>query len=143
MISRNNVLSKFADFTRVAEPILYLHDDEAYADSLDMMEYLMELVGEDHARPENLLITLLGQAIKDYESCDEEIVSFERAIQEGKPDVAMLRFIIEQNSLTLSDLPEIGHKSLVSKILSGERHLTKSHIEKLCKRFYLDPALFF
>ena len=76
MISKSNVLTKFVDFTRVAGPILYLHDDDAYADSLNMVEYLMELVGEDHERPENLLITLLGQAIKDYESCDEEIVAF-------------------------------------------------------------------
>ena len=42
----------------------------------------MELVGEDSERPENLLITLLGQAIKEYESCDEEIVAFDKAMQE-------------------------------------------------------------
>lgn len=143
MISRSNVLNKFADFTRVAAPILYVHNDEAYADSLDMVAYLMELVGEDHERSENLLITILGHAIKEYESHDPEMVAFEREVEVGHSDVAMLRLIIEQNQLTLSDLPEIGHKSLVSKILSGERHLTKSHIEKLCKRFHLDPGLFF
>lgn len=143
MISRSNVLSKFKDFSRVAAPILYLHDDEAYEDALGIVEYLMELVGEDTTKPENLLIALLGQAIKIYESCDEETRLFEKDVSDDKSDTAVLRFLIDQHHLTLSDFPEIGHKSLLSKILSGERNMTKSHIDKLSKRFNLDPSLFF
>lgn len=143
MISRGKILGKFKDFTHVAAPLLYLHDDEAYEDAMNMVEYLMELVGDDHGKPENLFITLLGQAIQEYEARDEEIVNFMKESLKEKADVAVLRFLIEQHNLTLSDLPEIGHKSLVSKILSGDRNLTKSHIDKLTKRFNIDPNLFF
>jgi HTH-type transcriptional regulator/antitoxin HigA len=143
MISQSVVLRKFIDFTRVAAPVLCLHDNSSYEDAMDMVEHLMETVGDDHTKPENLLITLLSQAIKDYESADQQIAIFEHDAMQGQMDVAALRFIINQNNLTLSDLPEIGHKSLVSKILSGERNLTKSHIDKLSKRFHIDPGLFF
>ena len=143
MISESTILRKFSDFTRAAAPILSLQDNEAYEMALNMIENLMELVGEDHSRPENLLISLLAMAIKDYESADEEISEFINKAVEGEADIAVLRFIIDQHQLRLSDLPEIGHKSLVSKILSGERNLTRTHIDKLSKRFHLDPGLFF
>lgn len=143
MISESAILRKFSDFTRVAAPILSLSDDETYETALNMIEHLMELVGEDQNRPENLLISLLANAIKDYESADDETFEFVNKAMEGEADIAVLRFIIDQHQLTLSDLPEIGHKSLVSKILSGERNLTRSHIDKLSKRFHLDPGLFF
>lgn len=38
---------------------------------------------------------------------------------------------------------ESGKKSRVSRILSGERQLTVSHIRALCLRFGLSPSLFF
>ena len=45
--------------------------------------------------------------------------------------------------LVTSDLPEIGSKSLVSKILNGHRRLTIDHIKALSNRFGIDPVLFF
>lgn len=62
---------------------------------------------------------------------------------EVSSDIAVLRVLLDQYHLTLSDLPEIGHKSLVSKILSDDRALTKTHIKKLSQRFNIDPSLFF
>lgn len=143
MISESTILNKFIDFTRVAAPILTLNDNEAYEDALNMIEHLMESVGDDRDKPENLLISLLAKAINDYESSDQNISEFVNNAMEGRNDIAILRLIIDQHQLTLSDLPEIGHKSLISKILSGERKLTRSHIDKLSKRFHLDPGLFF
>lgn len=40
-------------------------------------------------------------------------------------------------------LPEIGSKSVVSRVLSGERNLTKKHIQALSQRFGISPAVFF
>lgn len=143
MISEQVILNKFIDFTKVAAPVLSLNDEKAYGDALVMVEHLMESVGEHTNKPENILIGLLAHAIKEYEDKDAEISDFVNQSMEEQGDVAMLRFIITQHQLTLSDLPEIGHKSLVSKILSGDRNLTRSHIEKLSKRFHIDPGLFF
>lgn len=137
------VLAKFKDFTRVASPLLYLKGVEAYEDALNMVEHLMESVEDNEAGPENLLISLLGHAIKDYEDKQEEWAAFEKEAMGLNSDVAVLRVLLDQYHLTLSDFPEIGHKSLLSKILSGERSLTKTHIKKLSQRFNIDPALFF
>ncbi|HAU1718475.1 TPA: transcriptional regulator [Legionella pneumophila] len=143
MISEQVILNKFIDFTKVAAPVLSLKDEQAYEDALTMMEHLMESVGEERNKPENILIGLLAHAIEEYESKDEEISDFVSQSMSDRGDVALLRMIIDQHQLTLSDLPEVGHKSLISKILSGERNLTRSHIEKLSKRFHIDPGLFF
>jgi len=51
--------------------------------------------------------------------------------------------LMDQNNLGTADLPEIGSKSLVSKILNGHRRLTIDHINSLSKRFGISPALFF
>ncbi len=103
----------------------------------------MESVGEDHSCPENFLISLLQQAIKEFEDKNNEFIAFEKESMDVPSDIAVLRMLLDQYHLTLSDFPEIGHKSLVSIILSGERSLTKSHIKKISQRFNLNPAIFF
>lgn len=143
MISEQAIMKKFIAFTQAAAPILSLKDEQAYEDALMMMEHLLELVGEDEKRPENFLIQWLAQAINDYESRDKDVTDFLNTALAEKNDLALLRMIIDQYELTLSDLPEIGHKSLVSKILSGQRNMTRSHIEKISRRFHIDPGLFF
>jgi HTH-type transcriptional regulator/antitoxin HigA len=143
MIAEQIILNKFNEFTKVATPVLYLKDEQAYEDALMMVEHLMESVGEHADRPENILISLLAHAIKEYEEKDDEVSDFVNQSKDTPRDVSMLRLLLSQHQLKLSDLPEIGHKSLVSKILSGERNLTRAHIEKLSQRFHIDPGLFF
>ncbi|EHF5014944.1 helix-turn-helix domain-containing protein, partial [Enterobacter hormaechei] len=46
-------------------------------------------------------------------------------------------------NLTISDFKdEIGSKSMVSRVLNGQRQLTLNHIKKLAARFGVSPALF-
>jgi HTH-type transcriptional regulator/antitoxin HigA len=55
-----------------------------------------------------------------------------------------LRRLVEHNGMTASELGELlGNRSLGSKILRGERELSKAHIRKLADRFKVSPALFF
>jgi len=52
--------------------------------------------------------------------------------------------LTEKHEFGVADLPEIGSKSLVSRILNGRgQNLTKDHIDALSKRFSVSPALFF
>ena len=54
-----------------------------------------------------------------------------------------LRYLAQQNGLTASALGEIlGNRSLGSKVLRGQRELSKEHIRRLSKRFKVNPALF-
>jgi HTH-type transcriptional regulator/antitoxin HigA len=42
--------------------------------------------------------------------------------------LAVLRLLMNQHGLGTADLPEIGSKSMVSRVLSGKRSLSKKHI---------------
>lgn len=54
-----------------------------------------------------------------------------------------LKHLLEENEMTASDLGQLlGNRSLGSKILRGERELSKSHIRKLANRFHVDAGLF-
>ncbi len=57
-------------------------------------------------------------------------------------EIGVLKTLINQYQLTLADLPEIGSKSMVSRVLKGERKLSLDHIKKLAARFNVSPALF-
>jgi HTH-type transcriptional regulator/antitoxin HigA len=58
-------------------------------------------------------------------------------------DLAMLRLLMDQHGLGIADLPEIGSKSMVSRVMSGKRDLSKKHIQALAARFGINPGLFF
>ena len=54
----------------------------------------------------------------------------------------MLRFLMEENDLNQSYLPELGSQGVVSEILSGKRTLNVGQISRLAKRFNVSPAVF-
>jgi HTH-type transcriptional regulator/antitoxin HigA len=61
----------------------------------------------------------------------------------GIRGLSMLTFLLEQNSMTASDLGVLlGNRSLGSKILRGERELSKAHLRILAKRFKVDAGIF-
>ncbi len=130
-------------FTQVAAPYLYITDEQHYQETLDAVEALMIEVGEDPKNPLNAVIEMLGHAVAGYENQDKELVKFERDSSNTATDVAMLRLLMEQYELKTTDLPEIGTKSMVSRVLRGERELNKKHIMALAKRFTIEPGLFF
>ena len=56
----------------------------------------------------------------------------------------VLRFLMEQNGLSQYDLAsDLGGQPVVSDVLHGKRKLTREHIERLSKRFGINPATFF
>lgn len=56
----------------------------------------------------------------------------------------VLRFLIARHGLKQRDLAaELGGESVVSEVLAGKRRLNTAHIEQLCKRFRVSPAVFF
>jgi HTH-type transcriptional regulator/antitoxin HigA len=54
-----------------------------------------------------------------------------------------LKYLLEQNNMNASDLGNLlGNRSLGSKILRGERELSKTHLKVLAERFKVDAGLF-
>ena len=144
MVTNTNTIKKrYQAFEDVAGDYLHIHNTRYYQQTLTLLEELFEKAEDKAQDPLNGLIELLSRAVADYEDRKKELKLFERSANVGPADVATLRLIMEQQDLGVADFPEIGDKSLISKILSGERNLTKLHIQKLSKRFKINPALFF
>ncbi len=126
-----------------AHPFVYLVNQADSSQALNVLEQVLESAGDTLDDPMNPLIDMLSHAIEKYESQDEELMAFV-AEAEGIPaDIALLRTLMSQYQLTGSDLPEIGGKAMVSKVLKGERTLSRSAIEQLSARFGLRPSMFF
>ena len=84
----------------------------------------------------------MSQAIETWESRDDDLSVFLNEAESTPADIALLRTLMQQHHLTGSDLPEIGDKTMVSKVLNGKRTLQRPAIEKLARRFGIQPAMF-
>jgi len=138
------LMKSFKGFSSVAGSLLHIHNKKVHQKALDTLEMLLETAPEDADAPEHGLIDLLAGAIERYESSIPEYQAFESEVASMDSGVSMLRLLMQNHGLIGLDFEhEIGKRSYVSLILSGERRLTREHIEKLSKRFNISPALFF
>lgn len=130
-------------FAQAAAPYFHITDDEHYEEALELVEYLLEETQDDTDDPLNTIIEMLSQAIEAFEGKDKDLAAFEKRVLKQPADLSMLRLLMDQHGLGTAELPEIGSKSMVSRVLSGERGLSKKHIQALSERFGIDPGLFF
>lgn len=122
-----------------ASSVVEIANNDEYNQALALMDELV-----DDYDNQIVLIELLSKSIGRWEDVSEDFTVFNQRIADGDPAVSVLRTLMEQHGLGVDDLPEIGSKSLVSKILNQrDRQLTKQHIEALSQRFHISPALFF
>ena len=130
-------------FAEAASSYLIIKDDKHYQEVLELIESFLEESEGSLNNPLNAVIDILAHAVKIYENQHPEISEFERSALNQPPELAMLRLLMNQHNLGMADIPEIGSKSMVSRVLSGERELSKKHIKALSKRFNISPSLFF
>ena len=110
-----------------------------YDEALALMDELI-----DDYDNQIVLIELLSKSIERWEESAPEFSEFNVQIESCDTAVSVLRVLMDQHNLGVADFPEIGSKSLVSKILNQrDRQLTRQHIDALSKRFNISPALFF
>lgn len=108
-----------------------------YEDALAMIEQLME------TDPDSVLVEILAAGIRRYEDTAPEFAEFNERIAQGSTGIAVLRTLMDQHGLKQSDLAyEIGQRSLVSRVLNGERTLTLEHMRRLAKRFNVPVSIF-
>ena len=137
------LIQSFNAFMVNAGPILNINDEESYNLALETLENILESANDTQDEPLNFLIDAISLAIEKYESQDEDLIAFVNEAENIPADIAMIRTLMKNYNLTGSDLPEIGGKAMVSRVLNGERELSRSAIEKLSARFGLRPAMFF
>lgn len=130
-------------FAEAAAPYFPIGDEAHYREALALVESLMEEVADTPAAAINAIIEMLARSIESYENRHADLVGFETRAMGQPADLAMLRVLMAQHQLGTADLPEIGSKSMVSRVLNGERSLNKNHIKALAARFGVNPGLFF
>jgi HTH-type transcriptional regulator/antitoxin HigA len=113
-----------------------IRDDVDYENAIEMVDRLAVL--DRRTRDQEDYLETLTELVGKYE--DEH----HAADLSGQTPADTLRRLCEQNQMSTSALGELlGNRSLGSKILRGERQLSKEHIRRLCDHFAVSPELFF
>ena len=110
------------------------HNQKEYNRLVDILDGLIDEVGENESHPLASLMETLGSLIESYETQNIPVI-------EGSPSDA-LKTLMEEHNLKQSDLPEIGSQGVISEILSGKRQFNVRQIKLLSKRFKVSPAVF-
>lgn len=134
-IRRNRLPGKFDELNRVL-PLRPIDDDVSLENAQEMADALALL--RDRTVDQEDYLETLSTLIEKYENEHHHIETADL------DPIESLKFLMEQNKINTSQLGEIlGQRQLGSKILTGTRGLSKSHIVKLAEHFKVSPAVFF
>ena len=120
--------------------VAHIETQNDYKRALALMDQLV-----DDYEANKPLIEILTVSIERWEDQATEFSDFNAAVAETDRGIAVLKTLMAQHGLGVADLPELGSKGNLSKILNGAegKKLTRKHMEALGKRFGVSPALFF
>lgn len=119
---------------RTLVPLGTLRTKKDYTRAVEMLDAILDEVGENEKHPMAELADAISVFIEKYEA--EHV-----PIPATKPTV-VLKFLMREHDLRQSDLPEIGSQGVVSEVLTGRRELNARQIKRLAKRFSVSPAVF-
>lgn len=122
-----------AHWTNIA-PLLTVRNEREYNAAVKRMNELLDEIGTNEKHPLYGLLDTLGTLIHAYE--EEHFPIPESSGAE------ILRFLMDENGMTQSDLPEVGSQGVVSEILNNKRELNVRQIRILAKKFKISPAAF-
>lgn len=121
----------------------YVHGIKGPADYKRATLLLDELTdGHELNRYEERILAEVEDAILDYEQGDATFSNFNAEVNAATTPIQLLKDLMETHGLSGSDLPEIGDKTAVSKVLSGERPISHKKAFALAERFGMDPKAF-
>jgi antitoxin component HigA of HigAB toxin-antitoxin module len=95
---------------------------------------------------ERALFVAIGISSQSAETDAVLIQAYEETNYRLKPasPVEVVRHLMHSNGLKQADLIDVfGSASIVSEVLNKKRKLSKTHIEKLSRRFHVSPEVFF
>jgi HTH-type transcriptional regulator/antitoxin HigA len=120
-------------WTNIA-PLLTIRNEREYNAAVRRLNELLDEIGDNEKHPLYSLLDTLGTLIHAYEEEHYPIPEVS--------GVEVLRFLMDENGLTQSDLPEVGSQGVVSEILSGKRDLNVRQIRSLAEKFKVSSAVF-
>jgi HTH-type transcriptional regulator/antitoxin HigA len=115
-------------------PLGVIRSKAEYDRAVAVLDTIIDEIGEDEAHPLADLAEALSVFVEAYDKAQYPTPA--------PSSREMLRFLMEQNDLNQSDLPELGSQGVVSEILSGKRGLNVKQVARLAKRFNVSPSVF-
>ena len=140
-IALKNVLNTYDSLLKQMPILAHIGNEYDYELALELLEALMEKIGDNPEDPRWILLEIVIKSIDEYEKrvCPE-MASIFANIDEP---ISIIRVLMEQYQLQPSELPEMGNQEVVCQILNGERKLNLNQVKAICQRFQIDPILFF
>lgn len=128
-----NLPGRYEDLVALMPPRA-IQDEVEYDNTIEMLDRLTSLPRPTKGQRQYL--ETLSVLVEAYEN-------EHHAIDDDLEPLAILKHLLGSHGMNASHLGELlGNRSLGSKILRGERELSKRHIRTLAKRFKVSPALF-
>jgi len=115
-------------------PLLTIRNEREYDRAVKLLNELLDEIGTNERHPLYSFMDTLGTLIEAYEE--------EHYPVPASSGADMLRYLMEEHSLSQSDLSEIGSQGVVSEVLNGKRELNIRQVRALAKRFHVSPAVF-
>ena len=119
---------------RALVPLGTLRTRKDYTRAVEILDAILDAIGENEGHPMSELADALGVFIERYEA--------EHVRMPPTQPTAALKFLMQQHGLRQSDLPEIGSQGVVSEVLAGKRELNARQIRRLARRFGVSPSVF-
>ncbi|MDR6961688.1 HTH-type transcriptional regulator/antitoxin HigA [Pseudomonas brassicacearum] len=94
------------------------------------------------AGAEEKILAELEDEILAYQRDSDQFRDSNAAFEATCTPVQLIKDLMETLGLTGSDLPEIGDKTAVSKVLSGDRPISHKMAYALAERFAMEPSAF-
>ena len=115
-------------------PLRVIRSEQEYDRAIEVLNELLDTVGDDETHPLYELLDTLSTLIQKYEESH-----YPSPVTVGSN---VLRFLMEEQELAPSDLPEIGDVQAVDELLTGKRELSVGDVQRLARRFGVSPATF-
>jgi HTH-type transcriptional regulator / antitoxin HigA len=133
IISTGQLLKTWTPF-RDALGFSAIRTAKDYKRASAVMDQLLDEVGEDENHPLADVLDYLFHQVETYEA---EHIKIPDA-----PPRDVLRFLMEQQGLTQSDLADCAPQSRISEILNGRREISKELAKALAKRLAVGVGAF-
>ena len=111
-----------------------IYDDKSYDRAVEAMNVLVDHVGDNEDHPLAGLLDMLGGYIADYDEAHHRI--------EAPPPHETLAFLMQQQGLKQTDLTDLVDQGTLSKILRGNRAISKALAKALAARFKVSVETF-
>lgn len=111
-----------------------IYDDASYDRAVVAMNVLVDHVGDDEDHPLAGLLDMLGGHIADYDEKHDHV--------EAPPPHETLKFLMQQHGLKQTDLTDLVDQGTLSKVLRGNRAISKTLAKALAVRFKVSVETF-